>query len=582
MPGVGGPGTADSLLALALARAGHRVEVLVAPGREIVPLALEWEERYAASGVAVHRLAHDPGIRPRFLEPTAVVYRRLRADPPEVVVADDWRGLAFAALRARQVGLALADTAFVLYTHGPARVLAEAARKVPDTIDRFGEAVVQRHCLELADAVVSPSEWLLDWMGARGWPVPATAHVIQNLWESAVTGEPPSQAKSGGRVRRLAFFGQLREGKGTRVFADALRGLDSRRLHDVELLFLGRETPRWNEARMREALGPEVLEHVSSIRFERALERAAALTELRSEGTLAVMPSLLENSPYAVAECIEHGIPFVGSRVGGVPELVAEEDRERVLCPPTAHALRDALEQALASSDGFAPARPARPPEESVAAWLDLVEAVVPARPHSVAPAEHVEVIASGSRRDGLARTTAEWVVFLDDEDVPDDGFVDVLVAAQAVSNADVVTTAVRRGDETHLFLGDAMSLGLVENQYGVVGLIRASLAREYVFDDAAVDPDWPLFARATLSGARIVSIPEPVVTHRGRVGTIADVPGEGIAVLEAFEAHTPSDLAELAATAASCAQQTNCGANVANHHRLRRFAGVVRRLKAR
>ena len=64
----------------------------------------------------------------------------------------------------------LAETAFVIYCHGPGALCAEAARKVPDTVARFGEEVAQRACIELADAVVSPSEWLLDWMRGNRWP----------------------------------------------------------------------------------------------------------------------------------------------------------------------------------------------------------------------------------------------------------------------------------------------------------------------------------------------------------------------------------------------------------------------------
>ena len=58
---------------------------------------------------------------------------------------------------------------------------------------------------------------------------------------------------------------------------------------------------------------------MSSIRFETRLERSGALKELLLPGTLAVIPSLLDNSPYAVAECIEHGIPFVATSTGGIP-----------------------------------------------------------------------------------------------------------------------------------------------------------------------------------------------------------------------------------------------------------------------
>jgi O-antigen biosynthesis protein len=582
VPGTGGPGTADSFLAIALGRHGHDVELLVAPGRDISGLSQEWETTYAESNVRVRPLAGHGAVRPSFLAPASHVYEALRTDPPDVVVADDWRALAYAALRSRQLGRSLADTAFVVYCHGPARVFAEAARKVPDTVARFGEEVAQRACLELADAVVSPSDWLVGWLRDHRWPIVESVRVVQNLLQSTALQEPVERISTGTRVRRLAFFGQLREGKGIRIFLASLQQLDPRLLEGVELLFLG-HTRRWTLAQIRDELGTGAVERLASIRLETQLERGAAIEELKVPGTLAVMPSLLENSPYAVAECIEQGIPLLAAHVGGTPELVADEDHARVLFPPTPDDFAAALERALASRTGIEPARPARVPEESLTAWLELIETVVPPSRPAKATATRVAVVACGdesvsrarrlakqtrsaeveviraeSRRDGLYRSAAEWVVFLDDEDVPDDEMLDALIAAQAASDSDVVTSGVRPADDldaVQVFLGDPGAFGLVENQYGVFGLVRASLAAGQPSLDGAVDPDWLLFARLALAGARVVSIPEPLSVHRGRPGTVRDIPGEGLAVLEAFEARDTSplpDLAQLTATLAA------------------------------
>jgi hypothetical protein len=163
-------------------------------------------------------------------------------------------------------------------------------------------------------------------------------------------------------------------------------------------------------------------------------------------------------------------------------------------------------------------------------------------------------VVHDRSRRSGLSRTAAEWIVFLDDDDEPDDEMLDVLVAAQAASGADLVTPAVRPSDDprgVHLFLGDPGALGLVENQYGVVGLVRASLAVSELPADGAVDPDWLLFARLALSGARILSVPKPLATYSGKPGHVADIPGEGLAVLEAFEDRPVAELRDLPQLAA-------------------------------
>jgi hypothetical protein len=186
---------------------------------------------------------------------------------------------------------------------------------------------------------------------------------------------------------------------------------------------------------------------------------------------------------------------------------------------------------------------------------------------HARRLAEHtesveVDVTEDESRRNGLAQTAAEWVVFLDEDDDPDDGMLDALVAAQAASGGDVVTGSVRPAGDSgavHLFLGNPGALGLVENQYGVIGLVRATLAVSELGDDVAGDADWAFFARLALRGARIVSIPEPLSTHAGRPGKVSDLPGPGLAVLEAFEAPHAADrhdLPQLAATLAAALQR--------------------------
>src|SRR5690349_21749762 len=143
-PGTGGAGTADSLLAIALGRNGHRVQLLIASGREIATVSPDWLGRYKGAGVEIRVLERMSAVSPSYLAPTFEVFHALRDEPPKILIANDWRGLAFAALRARQTGLALTDTAFVIQCHSPGRVLTEFAQKVPDTLERYGEHVTER------------------------------------------------------------------------------------------------------------------------------------------------------------------------------------------------------------------------------------------------------------------------------------------------------------------------------------------------------------------------------------------------------------------------------------------------------
>src|SRR3954470_18675782 len=560
LPGAGGPATADSLLALALGGRGHDVELLVAPGRDVAGLDSEWAQRYAGANVRVRAAPERTSVQPSFLSPAWHVHEALRDDPPDVVVADDWRALAFAALRSRQLGSSLAGTAVILYCHGPARVFAEAARKVPDTVGRYGEEVAQRVCIELTDAVVSPSAWLVDWLREHGWPLREDVRVIQNLWESVALGRPARRLDAGAPIRRLAFFGQLREGKGIRILIDALQRVDPSLLDGVELAFVG-HTRQWTSARVLEELGP-VTDRLASVRVESSLGRTAALEELVQPATLALMPSLLENSPYAVAECIEHGVPFLATTVGGTPELVAAEDAARVLRRPDPDEFASALDAALRS--GMAPARPARDPDDALAAWVELVESVEAPKRAAGARAERIEVTRAQTRTDA----SAEWFLFLDEDVIPDEGLLDALVAAQAWTGADAVTAAVRTENGVRVFLGDPGPLGLIANHYGVVGLVRASLANG--------EPAWQLFNRIALAGGRIVSLPEPLATYEGSIASIGDVPGAGVEILRAWEqAGERPGLAGLAATlAAELAHRRPSG--------IAQRGGTLRRMLAR
>ncbi len=103
---------------------------------------------------------------------------------------------------------------------------------------------------------------------------------------------------------------------------------------------------------------------------------------LRQPNRLAVIPSLLENSPYTVLECLGARIAFLASRVGGIPELIAPEDAERVCFEPNARALSALLGRAL--TEGFRTARPAVDFGANEQAWIAWHEGLtMPAHPEA-------------------------------------------------------------------------------------------------------------------------------------------------------------------------------------------------------
>jgi hypothetical protein len=356
-------------------------------------------------------------------------------------------------------------------------------------------------------------------MRGQGWRLPAQALTIPYFTAPAsrhVARPSPDP------LRRLAFFGRIDERKGLKVFAEALQALQP----DLEVEFVGKTTRTWTEERVRALLPPTV-----DVVFAGELEQHEALERLQRPGTLVVMPSLQENSPNVVYECLEHGIPFIASAVGGVPELVVPE----VLFEPTAAGLEGALKRVLDRGVVPPPARPAFDVDASLARWAEVLELRPEPRPapHSV------------------------------DGDV-----LDVLRHAQRATGADVVTCGIRMpAGDVRLFHGDPGGLGVVENGYGTVALLDGELRND--------DELWPVLAEVAASGGSIVSVPLPLA--QGAVDEDQAVALRAVQTLERSLADPLRGAARLAAGLAADERSENAP-DATTQGGSRRRLGLLRR----
>jgi O-antigen biosynthesis protein len=158
----------------------------------------------------------------------------------------------------------------------------------------------------------------------------------------------------------------LEERKGGGLFCDALDRL-AHHASGFTVTFLGR--PAMVDGRN----GAEYVRERARrwpFRWQALTDRDhhAALRYLREGGRLAIIPSLGDNSPHTVLECLCGRIPFLASRVGGIPELIASDDLDRVTFAPRADDLASRLSRAIAQ--GVPIARPAVDPRVNVRQWI--------------------------------------------------------------------------------------------------------------------------------------------------------------------------------------------------------------------
>ena len=498
----GGIGTATTHLALFLAGAGHQVSV-VYTGAPWIDHTSAWIRRCAAAGIAItHFDARSGEVYPLWLRETCVIYDHLRGLEADVILFQDWEGPAFSSIVAKQAGLAFAATSLVVIAHGPTAWLLDANRALARDQRSLAHLHMEGVALARTDAILCPSRHMRDWLVASGQPLaPRVDAVPLYLWSDPEDAAPERQGRALDRVDRIAFFGRLETRKGVDLFVDAItsEGLADR---DFEVVFLGKpasHTPdgiRDIVARRR----PALLDRLS---FETDLDTDAAQAYLRDRQCLAVIPSLVDNAPCVISECLRRGIPFLSTRTGGIPELIAAEEVDRVLVAPRAGPLAARIGEILGRP--FAPARPAYAEGDVAARWLGWFASLAPAELQVPARADaRIAVVLTHYERPALlaqaleslaAQTRTDFDLVLVDDGSDSPAAVAGLRAAEGRSWP-FRLTVVR---QPNAYLGAARNAG-----------IRATAAERIVFmdDDNLAFPDMieRLDAAMTRTGADIVT----------------------------------------------------------------------------
>jgi glycosyltransferase involved in cell wall biosynthesis len=339
----GGIGTACTLLAKGLVARGHKVTVVYTLKEiEHGPLP-DWVEHYKTLDIDFIPLP-DPVI-PRSREtrqPAAdarAVYEYLLPRHFDIIHFTDWQGLGFYCLLAKQLGLAFQRTALCVTTHSPTQWNFDGNYALIDDEDVLITSYFERKSVEWADIVLSPSRYMLRWYESQAWPVPRGKSFVQPHMLAPIS----FREKRHMPVSELVFFGRLERRKGLEVFIKALRLLRGDAAQKIQVTLLG----KFGRHMPPEVVNAALQGLTQSVTIINGYHTEETLAYLKEEGRLAVIPSLCDNSPLTVSECMTEGIPFVCSDVGGISELIHKDDAVRVMCPPIPHKLADLLSRVI-------------------------------------------------------------------------------------------------------------------------------------------------------------------------------------------------------------------------------------------
>jgi glycosyltransferase involved in cell wall biosynthesis len=173
------------------------------------------------------------------------------------------------------------------------------------------------------DRFVAPSRYLIDTLVQWGWARERFVHI-----PNFVDTDRFQPGKNAGR--RFVYCGRLDQLKGVETLVRAAAAAH------VPLTMIGAGPMDAPLRRLSETLGADVI-------FTGHLTKDAVAAQIREARAVVIPSEVQENAPLALLEAYATGRPVIGARIGGIPELVRENETGELFSSGDVAALSAAL-----------------------------------------------------------------------------------------------------------------------------------------------------------------------------------------------------------------------------------------------
>ena len=250
----------------------------------------------------------------------AAVKKILRAEKPELIVANNLMGLGFLLpglfqkLKIKYVQI-LHDVQLIY----PTGLMFYSQEKI---IDNWKAKIYQRltrHLFKSPTLVVSPSKWLLDLYAQRNFFTNSKKIVARNPLDFILAPIVDAHISNNNAAIindtaspdfHFLYVGQMEISKGIIFLIETFKKIANPNLK-LEVVGDGTQLE----------IAKKLAGHDQRIKFHGRLE-GAALAPLFTKSQGLIIPSLVyENSPMIIYEAALAHLPFIASRIGGIPEL---------------------------------------------------------------------------------------------------------------------------------------------------------------------------------------------------------------------------------------------------------------------
>lgn len=345
----GGIGTYVERMSRLLADRGESVHVIGPSGGWAGP----GEEHHCEGRLVIHRLGLKrwsawkvtQSVAPRcsFSWQAALLAERIiAAERIDVIEAQEYLAPLYWLQVRRVLGLGPArKPPCIVHLHSPSALIAGHNETVPGRHMRRTVSL-EEYSIRAADALIAPSHDLARWAEARYALGHGSIEVLPLPTDSGTVLARHADTWSDGAV---SYVGRLEMRKGVIEWVDAaVRAAEEFPSQRFEFLGADTATGRGSMRKVLESRIPASMRPRFS--FFGAYPRSAVRSFLR-QARIAVIPSRWENYPHSCMEAMQSGLPVIGTRTGGVAEMVTDGRTGWLTEPGSAEGLFAALRTAL-------------------------------------------------------------------------------------------------------------------------------------------------------------------------------------------------------------------------------------------
>ncbi|NVN56269.1 glycosyltransferase [bacterium Scap17] len=335
--GSGGIGAAFLELAELLAKNNFAVDVLYCPIQEINEDDKKiYKQKFYAKGIKLDFVDYsDHYWGDHIYEKKAyAVYKHLKLSNYDCLHFHDYKGLAYFCASAKKQALAFSSTRIVVQMHGPTGWTVDVNKTLYTHEDQLKIDFMERKSVELSDSVVSPSQYLIDYLkDEQGFVFPADTRVIKNV-SSSLQQQLKRFAQMSEdltSVNEIVLFARHEDRKGFKEFCSAISSLnDFLTQKNITVTFLGK-FGRIAGQHSGIFLANTSQKWTFPFKVITSYHREEAAKYLVSNSSSIVVTPSVENSPYTVLESLILNKVVITSGFGGGKELLVEDCHQRLL-----------------------------------------------------------------------------------------------------------------------------------------------------------------------------------------------------------------------------------------------------------